>query len=404
MTDHRSRPVVVVGAALAGVHAALGLRTAGYTGRLVIVGAEPHPPYDRPELSKHLPEGPGKPVPAAAGLDVEWLLGRRATALDPAGRTVRLDDDTELPYAGLVIATGVAPMLPPFARHGSVHVLRTLDDAHALRRVLDAGARRVVVVGAGFIGAEVAAACRSRGLDVTLVDQLDLPLLRTCGPLVGEVVARLHRDNGVHLELKTSVVAVEPDPGGGHVVTLAGGRRLPADLVVVGVGSRPATGWLEGSGLDLRDGVGCDATCRAAPAIVAAGDVCRWPSQTFGRPLRVEHWTNAIEQGEYAGQRLHAELRGDPPPPAYDPVPYLWSEQYGHTLQVLGCPEPGDAIEVVAGDPAARRFVAVHVRDGVVRAVVGMDWPARVRRLRSLLTDRSPWPADRTEELTWASR
>lgn len=428
--------VVVVGASAAGVSAAVGLRDAGFTGPLTVVGAEPHPPYDRPAVSKglltDLEPAPPPTLPAVDAVDARWLLGRSATALDLASRTVRLDDGTTLPYDGLVLATGAeaaparaglaalrsgvrtdrpstcgVPALPsaptgtagptvPAPTVPAVRTLRTWEDAAALRQVLDAGATRVVVVGGGFVGTEVAAACRRRGAEVTLVDRGESLLARRCGPLVGEVLAALHREHGVRLALRTEVAALRPAPGstrdrGATEVVLADGRTLLADVVVAGLGARPATGWLAGSGLDVGDGVRCDETCLAAPGVVAAGDLCRWPSRTFGRELRVEHWTNAVEQGEYAGRRLHAALTGAPAPPPYDPVPSFWTEQFGCLVQVLGRPEPGDEVRVVAGDPRVRRFVAVHGRAGVVRAVVGIDWPARLRRLRPLVATAAPW-------------
>lgn len=397
---------VVVGASLAGVHAAVGLRDAGWTGPLTVVGGERHPPYDRPVLSKKLPAGPATAVPAAAAVDASWLYGRTAVGLDPASRVVRLDNGLLLPYTGLVIATGVTANRPPWATPG-VHVLRTLDDARAIRAALDTGARRVLVVGAGFIATEIAAAVRTAGAEVTLVGRGPVPLLRTCGALLGEAVAGLHRDHGVRLEWGATVTGVSAGPP--FRVALADGRHLSADLVVAATGARPATGWLDGSGLSVRDGVRCDDTCRAAPRIVAAGDVCRWPSRTFRRELRVEHWSNAVEQGEYAGRRLHAELTAAPAPPPYDPVPSLWTEQYGHQAQVLGCPHPADEVTVIAGDPAERRFVAVHSRGGVVRAVAGMNWPARIRRYRDLVAVAALWPgsapAEQTRrERTWANR
>lgn len=369
--------VVVVGASLAGVHAAASLRAAGYTGRLTVVGAEPHEPYDRPPLSKQALTGGPDAYPLTVPCpDVSWRLGRTATALEPGA--VRLDDGTVLPFEGLVVATGAAPV-----RLDPALCLRSLDDARRLRRALAAGAERVVVVGAGFIGAEVAAACRVRGVAVTVVDPVELPLLRACGRLLGSVLADVHRERGVRLELGHTATSVEA-----HGVTLDDGRFLDADLVVAGLGARPATEWLRG--LTIEDGVVTDDTCLAAPGIVAAGDVCRWPSATFGALLRVEHWTNAVEQGGYAGRRLLACLRGEPAPPPYDPVPYLWTEQFGHLVQVLGVPAPDDEIRVVAGDVRERRFVAVHGRAGVVRAVVGMDWPGKVRRLRALVAGAAP--------------
>ncbi|MGW7484103.1 NAD(P)/FAD-dependent oxidoreductase [Nonomuraea muscovyensis] len=392
--------VVVVGASLAGVNAVHGLRAAGFAGRVSVVGAEPHVPYDRPPLSKQSLLGT-EPRALDVHDDAEWLLGRRAMSVDLASRVVELDGGAGLGFDGLVIATGAEAVRPPWR---DVVALRTLDDCRALRAALDGGAGHVVVVGAGFVGAEVAASCRAQGVAVTVADELDLPLARSCGPLVGEVLAALHREHGARLELGVKVAAVhEGGRAGRHEVELADGRVLAADVVVAGLGACPATGWLSGSGLALDDGVLCDETLLAAPGVVAAGDVCRRPSRAFGTSLRVEHWTNAVEQGEYAGRRLHAALSGGPAPEPFDAVPYLWTEQYGHTVQMFGCPEPGDEIHVVHGDPAARRFAAVHVRGGVVRAVTGMDCPARVRRLRPLVAGAQRWTtsATGTETTCW---
>jgi 3-phenylpropionate/trans-cinnamate dioxygenase ferredoxin reductase subunit len=310
--------IVVVGASLAGLHAVRALRKEGFDGRLTLVGAEPHRPYDRPPLSKDFLAGAAdESTLRLAGADqldelgVDLRLGVSAVACDTTDRRVRLADGGEVPYDGLVIATGGAARRLPGMAHElpGVHVLRTLDDAVALRADLDRRPGRVVIVGAGFIGAEVAATCRGRGLDVTLLEALPVPLAHALGPRVGAVCADLQRDHGVDVRLGAGVRSIA---GGERVerVHLVDGTVIEADVVVVGVGVQPCTEWLEGSGLTLDNGVVCDATCLAAPGVVAAGDVARWPNPAFDRALmRVEHWENAIEMGGYAARRLLALRR-----------------------------------------------------------------------------------------------
>lgn len=385
--------VVVVGASLAGLHAARALRRQGYDGTLTVVGDEPHPPYDRPPLSKQVLAGTWAPERTALltarddDLDLTWALGRAATGLDPRARTVALDDGTDLPYDGLVIATGAAPRrLPGTDGLASVHVLRSLDDAVALRADLDAGPARVVVVGAGFIGAEVAATARSRGLPVTLVEPLPVPLGRVLGGEVAETVAAVHRDEGVDLRLGVGVEAVE---GGDRVerVRLADGTTIACDVVVVGIGVTPNTGWLEASGLPLADGVVADATCRVAPGIVAAGDVARWPHPTYGEDLRVEHWDHAIAQGGHAAETL---LAGDGARP-FAPVPWFWSDQYDRKIMLAGRPAAAEEVRVVDGSLAERRFVALYRRGDQVVAALGMNRPAPLARWRMRLADGVSW-------------
>ena len=279
-----------------------------------------HAPYDRPPLSKQVLAGHwdvdrlALTVGVDGGidaLDLDWRLGTLATGLDLDARQVVLADGERLGFDGLVIATGATPRrLPGSEGLAGVHTLRTLDDCLAVRAELDAGARRLVVVGAGFIGAEVAATCRTRGLDVTMVEALPVPLGQALGEEMGAVLADLHRDHGVDVRLGTAVAGLDGgDDGRVERVRLADGSAIEADLVVVGIGVVPNTGWLEGSGLTLDDGVVCDATTLAAPGVVAAGDVARWPSRRFGELMRVEHWDNAIAMGAHAARRLLAGRR-----------------------------------------------------------------------------------------------
>jgi len=386
--------IVVVGASLAGLHAARALRGAGYDRSLVLVGAEPHRPYDRPPLSKQVLAGTWEPERTAlAGaaddaLAVDWRLGVAATGVDLAARTVALADGTSVAWDGLVIATGATPRTLPGAEgRPGVHVLRTLDDCLALRADLDAGPTRVVVVGAGFVGAEVAATCRGRGLDVTLVEPLPVPLGRVLGGVVGDTVAAVHRDQGVDVRLGVGVEAVL-----GHDrvtgVRLADGTDIACDVVVVGIGVRPATGWLEGSGLPLDDGVVADATCRVAPGVVAAGDVARWAHPGYGERLRVEHWDHAIAQGGHAAATL---LAGDGGGEPFAPVPWFWSDQYDRKIMLAGRTAGAEEVRVVEGSLDERRFVALYRRGDRVVAALGMNRPAPLARWRARLAEPVAW-------------
>ena len=389
------RRIVVVGASLAGLRAAEELRGRGFDGALVVVGDEPHLPYDRPPLSKQVLAGDWEsdrlPLTVAhdgglAGLDVEWQLGSRAASLDLDTRTVTLADDTALSFDGLVVATGASPrwLRGCPTDLGAVHTLRTLDDSLAIRKVLDATPQRVVVVGGGFIGAEVAATCRGRGLDVTLVEMLPVPMGVAIGDEVGGLMADIHRDHGVDVRLG---VGVEQVAGTDRVerVRLTDGTNLDADLVVVGVGVVPNTAWLDGSGLTVDNGVVCDATGEAAPGVVAAGDVARWPSDRFERLLRVEHWDNAIAMGEHAARRL----LGDTDP--YDPVPWFWSDQYDRKLQLAGIAAGADEMQVVDGSLDERRFVALYRQGDRLAAVLAMNRPRPVVTYRRLIEANASW-------------
>ncbi len=381
--------IVVVGASLAGLRAAEALRGEGFDGELVIVGDERHPPYNRPPLSKELLAGEvdeGDVVLRSAGdLAAEWRLGTTATRLDLTARRVALDDGGEVRFDGLVIATGAAarPLAPagePGAALDAVHLLRTLDDSLRLRSAL-AEAHAVVVVGAGFIGCEVAATARRLGLDVTMVDIAPAPMHPRVGGLVAGWAARLHADAGVRLALGTGVAALEGDRRV-RAIRLADGTRIHADVAVVGLGSVPNTRWLEGSGVPLRDGVVCDESLAVSglPAIVAAGDVASWPHAPAGRRVRVEHWANAVEQGAWAARTLlHGAARTGP----FQTVPSFWSDQHGVRIQSIGLPRAGDACIVVDGSLEDGAFAAVYGREGrVVGALSAGLPPRRLARLR----------------------
>ena len=387
------RTVVVVGASLAGLRATETLRREGFDGRIVLVGAEPHLPYDRPPLSKQLLAGEWEPQDLALRrtpydeLDVELRLGARATALDAAGRLLTLEGDESLPFDGALLATGAAPRtLPGTPDLDGIFVLRTVDDALDLRARLDARPR-VVVIGAGFIGSEVAATCRTRGLEVTVLEALPAPLVRGLGPVLGAVCGELHRDHGVDLRLGVGVAAIEGD-GKVERVRLDDGSTVEADIVVVGVGVAPVTDWLDGSGLILDNGIVCDETLLAAPGIVAAGDVARWPNPMFdGEVMRLEHWTNAAEQGVAAARRLLV-AEGDAAD-AYAPVPFVWSDQYDRKIQTVGHFRGDDEMEVVYGSLDERRFVAVFGRDGRLVGALGFSMPAKVMQYRKMIEERA---------------
>ncbi len=388
--------IVIVGASLAGLRAAETLRADGFAGSITLVGDEARAPYDRPPLSKQVLRGDwdGDRVALPAGqnqaLGLTWERGVAATGLDLEQRRVALADGRVLPFDGLVIASGAAPRhIPGTEGLAGVHALRTLDDALAVRDALDAGATRVLVVGAGFIGAEVAASCRERGAEVTMVEPLAAPLARVLGPAMGEVVADLHREHGVDLRLGTGVSAITE--GGSEVplaVALTDGSTVEADLVVVGIGVTPNTGWLHESGLLIEDGVLCDETTLAAPGVVACGDVARWPNPLFGEVMRVEHWEHALDMGAHAARRL---LAGDGPGEPFGPVPFFWSDQYDRKIQLAGRVRPTDEIEIVAGSLADKKFCALYGRDGRVVGALTVNMPARVIRYRRQIAEGLRW-------------
>ncbi|MGW5718247.1 NAD(P)/FAD-dependent oxidoreductase [Amycolatopsis sp. NPDC003865] len=364
--------IAVVGASLAGVRAAQELRAQGYDGGIVLIGEEAHLPYDRPPLSKGFLAGTASRASLElldagdlASLALDFRLGVRATALEPAHRRVLLSDGGSVHADGVVIATGGrARTLPGFE---GAHTLRTVDDALALRAALVPGAR-VAVVGAGFIGAEVASTCRSLGLDVTVLEALAAPLAPVLGPELAAVCARLHRDHGTDLRCGVRVSGLSPAG-----VELASGELVPADVVVTGVGMVPATDWLAGSGLKVGDGVHTDAgLVTSLPSVVAVGDVARFGGR------RHEHWTNASEQAPVAVANLLAGHSGR----SYLPSGYVWSDQYSGTLQLAGHPRPGDSLSFVDGGPASPSFAAVWQRDGETVGVFALNNAKLFNRLR----------------------
>lgn len=367
------RRIVVVGAGLAGLRAGQEVRAQGFDGDLTIVGDEAHLPYNRPPLSKQVLAGEmeshecGFPVD---DLDATWKLGHSAAGLNTGGRVVRLHDDDALPYDGLVIATGRrAREWPDLPALTGFHLLRRLDDALALREAI-VNHPRVVIIGAGFIGCEVAATLRRRGLEhVALVDVAPHPM-PALGPDFGHRAARLHQEHGVRLHLNTKVEQFEGTDAI-EAVRLADGTRIPADLVLIALGSVPNTEWLHDSGLTLHEGnVLCDARCFALGRhdIVAAGDVATWPHPRIDTgPIRVEHWTNASDMARRAAQNLLDPDRAED----YAPVPTFWSDQYDAKIKAVGLWGRAQQVSIVEEDIDSGRLVAEgHRDDEMVGALV----------------------------------
>lgn len=377
----------MVGASLAGLSAARALRKRGYDGRLVVIGDEPHRPYDRPPLSKDFLAGAIGETDLALeaedeDLQAEWLLGVRATGLDSAERAVRLADGRTVRADGVVIATGaVARTLPGTDGLAGVHTLRTLDDARALRDQLALGGR-LVVIGGGFIGAEVASTAYALGLDVTVVEAAPTPLAGPLGEVMAGVVSALHADHGVRLLCGVGVKGLS---GGNRVdaVLLEDGRSIPADTVVVGVGARPCVEWLEGSGVALGDGVTCGADGRTSLAgVVAVGDCASWYDPRAGVHRRVEHWTGARERPDAA---VAALLSWGAAAPGVPRPPYFWSDQYGVRIQFAGHAAGADSVTVEEGAPGDRDFLAVYRRAGDPVAVLAMGRQRLFTRWRKQL-------------------
>ncbi|BCK67383.1 pyridine nucleotide-disulfide oxidoreductase [Streptomyces libani subsp. rufus] len=380
--------MLVVGASAAGLATAEALRHKGYQGGITVLGAEPHVPYDRPPLSKQVLSGTWQPEQTQLrredeliALDAEFHLDDPAVALEPVTRTVHTESGRALQADAVVIATGLKPRsLPGQEDLSSVHMLRSMDDALALRTELMA-AERAVVVGDGVLGAEIAATARAMGVAVTLVGPQAAPMADQFGPRVAALLAKAHTEHGVRLRLGTPVDRLIGVGGKVAGVRLADGEVLLTDVVVVAIGAAPAVEWLAGSGLALEDGVVCDSFCRAADGIYAVGDVARWHHDTLGAPIRLENRTNATEQALAVAANILGENR------PYTPIPYMWTDQFNAKIQVHGRPSRDAEVTVVEGSEEDRRFVALYRQNGRAVGVLGWNMPKQTRLHRQVLVD-----------------
>jgi NADPH-dependent 2,4-dienoyl-CoA reductase/sulfur reductase-like enzyme len=385
------RRIVVVGASLAGLRAVELIRRANYRGRLVLIGGEKHLPYDRPPLSKEILRGEWEPERLALrrrsydDLDVELMLGRPAVSLDAEAKKVFLEGGGAVWFDGLVIATGGrAHTLPNQPRLDGIYTLRTLEDSLAIRGALR-DKPRVAVIGAGFIGAEVAASARQLGLEVTMIEALQTPLALSLGPRLGRLLQDAHERRGVHVRCSRKVQRFE----GTHRIeglVLDDGTQIACDAVVVGIGMKPSVSWLEGSGVELEDGVRCDeALSTSVPGIVAAGDVASWYNPLFEERMRIEHWTNAVEQARHAVGTLLAP-RGQASP--FESVPMFWSDQFDLKIQGVGRPKPTDELIVTGGPAASERLIALYARAGRLVGAVAFNQAPKLVELRRLIGNR----------------
>ena len=383
--------IAVVGASLAGLRAVEFIRRAKFDGKLVLIGEEKHRPYDRPPLSKEVLRGEADPERLALRrksydeLNVELKLGQRARSLDAGAREVLLQSGEVVSYDGLVIATGgEVRTLPNQPSLRGIHVLRTLDDALAIRAAL-AARPRVAVIGAGFIGAEVAASARQLGLEVTMIEALEAPLAQSLGPRLGRILQGAHERRGVRVLCGRRVERFGGDPGV-QSVWLDDGSRVDCDLVVVGIGVTPSVSWLDGSEVDVDDGVRCDETLATnVPGVVAAGDVASWYNPLFEERMRVEHWTNAVEQARHAVSTLLA-APGEAEP--FESVPMFWSDQFDIKIQAAGKPKPEDELTVATRGPDDEKLIALYSRAGRVVGAVAFNQPPKLVQLRTLIGKR----------------
>jgi NADPH-dependent 2,4-dienoyl-CoA reductase/sulfur reductase-like enzyme len=394
--------IVIVGAGAAGLAVAESARSLGYQGALTMINGERHLPYDRPPLSKQLLTGQWTPdrlalrEPAALDrLDLDLRDGVRARAVDTTARTVDLDDGRQVGYDALVIATGVqARWLPGTRGVEGVHVLRDLDDALRLRADLDSGGP-LVVIGAGVLGVEVAAVARQRGLEVTVVDPLPLPMMRVVGPDVGTLIADIHRERGVDLRGGVGVRGVLTTDGRVEAVDREDGSALPAAAVLVAIGASPDVGWLDGSGIPIggpnpeegSGGILCGAAGHVTDGVWAAGDVAAWPRPGGTGWRRVEHRLSATEQGRAVARSILDPTYVDP-----GAIPYFWSDQYEYKIQSYGLPGPDDRFTVVEGALTDRKFIGTYTAAGVITGVLGIGMARALRTWRAQIGEPSPQP------------
>ncbi|MBP0455708.1 FAD-dependent oxidoreductase [Kitasatospora sp. RG8] len=404
----REGRIVVVGASLAGLRGAEALREKGFTGALTLIGDEPHEPYDRPPLSKQVLLGKAAAeetaLPRRRDLDADWRLGCAATGLDMAARRVKLADGDEVEYDRLLIATGVRARPWPHqdeAALDGVFVLRTRDDAVRLHRRLEAGSRRVLVIGAGFTGSEIASACRERHLPVTVAERGAAPLVGALGGVIGEVATQMHLDHGVDLRCGVMVTALVGDAAGRvRAARLSDGAEIETDVVVVSLGALRNTEWLAGSGLGAGPrGIACDAGCRAfdirgivTDDVFVAGDVARAPHPLFGYQfLSLEHWGNAVTQAEVAA---HNMISTGPDRIPHLWVPAFWSSQFGVNIKSVGVPSMGEEILVAQGSLVERRFTAVYGYQGRVIGAVTFDHARWLEFYQRLIETTAPFPPE----------
>jgi 3-phenylpropionate/trans-cinnamate dioxygenase ferredoxin reductase subunit len=307
----------------------------------------------------------------------EWRLGERIEKLDLSSRSLHLQGGSAIGFDGLVIATGARPRRLPGTDLDGVFTLRTLEDAQTIRERVQAGARKVAIIGAGFIGSEAAASLRKLDCDVTVIEMDRFPLLRVMGPAVGEFCATLHRTHGVHLELGAKFAGMVGDKKV-RGVRLEDGRVIDAEIAIVGVGVTPNIEWLRDSGVPLGDGVLCNAACAAGDGIVAAGDLARWEHPRYGS-IRVEHWDNAIAQGEAAAETLLGDVK------PFAMIPFFWSDQYECKLQLIGMPKATDELRIVEGSQDARKFTSVFHRDGQITAAFLVSSMHRILKYKQLV-------------------
>jgi 3-phenylpropionate/trans-cinnamate dioxygenase ferredoxin reductase subunit len=386
--------VVIVGASLAGATAAFTLRDEGFDGQVVLVGEEATPPYERPPLSKELLRGEAgleraivRPVDAYEAAGIELRLGTAALRVDPGSRQVELADGSSLAYDAVVVATGGRPrrLAVPGGDLESVFTLRRVEDAERIREAAQAGAR-AVVVGMGFVGAEVAASLVQLGVEVAAVELLT-PFAHVLGDEVAAVVTELHREHGVELHLGEAVTAFEGDRRVGRVVT-SGGRSLPCDFAVVGVGIAPNVEVVAGSGVEIDNGIVVDELGRTrADGVFAAGDVARYPDVRLGHPVRIEHWQHAIRHAQAVARAVLG--KGEP----YAETPWFWSDQYDANLQVAGLPESWDEL-VVRGSLEDRSFVAFYLARGRMEAAAALNRGRDLRRAVPLVAARAEVPPE----------
>jgi 3-phenylpropionate/trans-cinnamate dioxygenase ferredoxin reductase subunit len=384
--------VAIVGASAAGLSVAETLRRDGFDGRITLIGDEYALPYDRPPLSKEFLAGTWtedrlelRDSEKFGALNLNVRLGVRAETVDTSGRSVTLSDGSHVDYDDLVIATGVRPR----RLHGTdgirgVHVLRTLDDAQRLRTELT-GNPRLVIVGAGFLGAEVASVARAAGATVTLVSDVEAPLSDVLGTALGRLLIDVHVEHGVNIRTGVKVAGIEAQDGRATGVQLADGSTVAADVVLVAIGSIPNTEWLAASGIPVGNGVICDEYCRAAPGVWAAGDVASWYHVGIGERLRIEHRTNAAEQGMAVARNI---LAGTSPSP-FVPVPYIWSDQYELKIQLYGLPRGADSFTVIDGSLDDRKLVAVYGKGGRACAALGINMIRPLRTARALVAEQA---------------